>query len=100
MQPADETARELAGIPAVEVVTAEVAVGGAVLQEVVGDHEEAVGHRDGRAFLPAPAGDPVGLGPEVARGVAGRPGRLPEGRPDGWGDGTPACTQYSVETGV
>jgi len=60
---------------------AEFAIGGAVHQDVVGDHEEAVGHRDGRRLLPALTVDPVGLGAQVARGVACCPRRLGEGYP-------------------
>src|SRR5574341_583248 len=81
-QAGDEPALESNRVPLVEVVVTQVAVGGAVLQDMVGDHQYAVPHRHGGLLL-APAPDQAAvLGGEVARGVAGGPGGLDEGCPE------------------
>ena len=53
---------ELAGVAPVEVVRAEIVVCGAVLQEMVRNHEEAVRYGHGGPLLPPAAGDPNDTG--------------------------------------
>lgn len=64
-----------------EVVAAQVAVPGAVVQDVPCDHDEGVGDRDGcfaAAFLPESAVHAAELGTDVGAGPAGRPGTFGE----------------------
>src|SRR5664280_914264 len=68
-----------------EVVPAEVAVLGEVVQDVPADHDEGVGDGYGglaAAFLAEPAVEATELGARVAAGLAGRPGAFGEDSAD------------------
>src|SRR5919107_1377723 len=70
------------GVAEVEVVGAEIGVGGAAFEQVVGDDEDGVTDGDDGAFGPAPGGEATELFGEV-------PGLAPAGGPGGFGQGTP-----------
>src|SRR3954451_13315683 len=68
------------GVAAVEVLGAEIGVGGAAFEEVVGDDEDGVADGDDGALLAASGGEATELFGEIAALAAtGGPGRLGEG---------------------
>src|SRR3712207_2811055 len=78
----DEATFQGVPVAAVEVVAAEVAEGGAVLEEVVGVDEDRVGDGDGGPLLPASGGEAMVLGAEVGVPSAAGPGSsFDQGRP-------------------
>jgi hypothetical protein len=66
-QPADEAALELADVASVEAVSTEILARCPVLQEMVGDNEQAKGDGHGGPLLPPAADDPT-----VRAGVRGK----------------------------
>src|SRR5262245_26367217 len=80
-EPFGVIAGEPLGVQAVEVVATQLAVRLAVLEDVVGDHEEAVGDGDDGLLVPAALDEPPVLRREVAVACAdGAPGALDERR--------------------
>src|SRR5438034_1952339 len=79
---ADEPALAMLRVEPVEVVRPEVLVDGVgIVEQVIGDDEDAVGDREGGALVAAPPGEAPVLGPEVVRPhAAGSLGGLGEGR--------------------
>src|SRR5437764_8890283 len=71
LEPLDVMALYPLGAEPVEVARPEVAVGPAGLEQVVGDHQHAVGHRHRRLVLAPAPGEPVVLRGEVAAPRAG-----------------------------
>jgi len=80
-QARDEAALEPGGVPLVEVVMAQLTIRGPVLQDVVRNHENTVGHSHHRLLLPAAPGEPMVLRPEIGPGVTGGPRGRDESRP-------------------
>src|SRR4030095_694983 len=70
-EPFGVIAVEALRVQAVEVVAAQLAVRLAVPQDVVGDHEDAVGHGDDSLLVTAPLHEAPVLGREVAVAFAG-----------------------------
>jgi hypothetical protein len=66
-QPADEAALGLAGVASVEAVSTEILARCPVLQEMVGDNEQAEGGGHGGPLLPPTVDDPT-----VRTGVMGK----------------------------
>ena len=63
LQAGDEALLDAGGVPPVEVVLAEFAIRGAVFQDVVGDHEDAVARGYHSLLLAPPAGERIGPTP-------------------------------------
>jgi len=59
----------------IEVVAAQLAIGQAVAEHVVGDHQDAVGHRDDGVLVAAALDQPPVLRREIAVTGAERPAR-------------------------
>jgi len=81
-EPGDEALLEASGVPLVEVIMTQVVVGGPLLQEVVSDDQDAMGHGHEGFFLAPPSGEPMVLRAEVAPGATGRPRGLRERGPE------------------
>jgi hypothetical protein len=73
-------ALDAVAVELVELVGAQGGIGAVVAQQVGENDHDAVGNREDRFLLAAPAREPVELGGEiVARGVGDAPGDLAEG---------------------
>src|SRR5688500_18037314 len=82
LEAADQAVLEGLLVPPIEVVAAQVAIGGGVLQQVIGDDQDAVADRQSCLLLAAAARQPMILRAEVSVArAAGGLGGLDQGLP-------------------
>src|SRR4029453_10976068 len=80
-QPLGMIAGEAVGVEVIKVVAAQLAIRRAVAEQMVGDHQDAVGHRDDGLLVAAALDQAAVLGGEVGVAFAdGAPGALDQGR--------------------